>query len=382
MKKRLAVLGSTGSIGRQTLDVVRMHPDQFEVVALSVGCDADGLIAQAKQFSPRYVGISKGKNVSFLKEALDSNTQIIAGEDAPSQLAMLEDIDVVVNGVSGIAGMRPLISALKTGKSVALANKESIVCGHHIVEEAKKYGGRILPVDSEQSAIFQCLAMGREQDVDKLLLTASGGPFRLYSMEALSKVTPAEALKHPTWNMGKKITIDSATLFNKGLEVMEASYLFDVSGERIEVVIHPQSIVHSMVAFRDGTVAAQMSLPDMRLAIQYALTYPERIESPAGCLDFTAHPPLEFFAPDRKKFPALSLAYSALEEGHSLPVAYNGADEAAVELFFEGKIGFLQIADCVEYAMAHIDRLPCTTEEEIFHVDAEARRLVLEHSGK
>lgn len=382
-KKKLTVLGSTGSIGRQTLDVVRMHPDRFEVFALSAGRDAQTLLAQAREFRPRMIGISDEAEAGVLKSTLGASAEIVAGQDAAAFLASQAQADVVVNGVSGIAGMRPLLSALKAGKPVALANKESIVCGHSLVEKAKMTGGgKILPVDSEQSAIFQCLSMGRKQDVEKLLLTASGGPFRLYSRSELAQVTPNEALRHPTWNMGRKITVDSATLFNKGLEVMEASYLFDIPAEQIGVLIHPQSIVHSMVAFKDGTVAAQMSVPDMRLAIQYALTWPERISSPAAPLELAMQRPLEFFTPDREKFPALELAYAALKEGYSLPVAYNGADEAAVTLFLEGKIGFLEIADCVEYAMAHIDRLPCAAEEEIFHVDRQARRLALEYSGK
>ena len=269
--KKVAVLGCTGSIGKQTLDVIRANPNEFQAIAICAGRDAERVAAQAAEFAPEYIAMADDAAADKLK-SMGVKGKILSGPDAACMMASLEDADIIVNGISGYSGMKPLLAALQAGKPVALANKESIVCAHGLVNEAlSKYGGKILPVDSEQSAIFQCLAAGNHSEIDRLILTASGGPFRTYTKEQLDSVTPEQAANHPTWNMGKKITIDSATLFNKGLEIMEASYLFGVPGERISVLVHPESIVHSMVEFKDGCTMAQLSRPDMRLAIQYAL---------------------------------------------------------------------------------------------------------------
>ncbi len=373
--KKVAVLGCTGSIGRQTLDVIRANPDEFRAVALCAGRDGDSVAAQAAEFAPEYIAMADDAAADRLK-SLGVKGDIISGPDASCRIAALEEADIIVNGISGYSGMKPLLAALEAGKPVALANKESIVCAHELVNTAlKKHGGSILPVDSEQSAIFQCLAAGNHSEVDRLILTASGGPFRTYTKEQLDFVTPEQAGNHPTWNMGKKITIDSATLFNKGLEIMEASYLFDIPGDRISVLIHPESIVHSMVEFTDGCTMAQLSKPDMRLAIQYALTYPARTPGEFGRLRLEEAGKLTFFAPDREKFPALDLAYEALKDGQRLPIAYNGANEVAVELFLQGKIKFTDIWGVVEYAIAHMERGEITSLEDIEQTDARAREL-------
>ena len=373
--KKVAILGSTGSIGRQTLDVIRTNPDKFRVTAICARRDAERLAAQAAEFNPDHIAIAEDAAADKLR-SLGIKGNIISGPDASCRIAALEEADIIVNGISGYSGMKPLLSALQAGKHVALANKESIVCAHSLVNDAlKKHGGSIVPVDSEQSAIFQCLASGNRSEVDRLIFTASGGPFRTYTKEQLDLVTPEQASRHPVWNMGKKITIDSATLFNKGLEIMEASYLFDIPGDRISVLVHPESIVHSMVEFRDGCTMAQLSKPDMRLAIQYALTYPERTYGEFGRLRLEDVGRLTFFAPDRDKFPALDLAYEALKDGQRLPIAYNGANEVAVELFLQRKIKFTDIWNVVEYAMAHIGRGEVNSLEDIEQTDKLAREL-------
>lgn len=373
--KKVAVLGCTGSIGKQTLDVIRANPHEFQTIAICAGRDADSVAAQAAEFCPEYIAMADETAADKLKN-MGVKGKIISGPDASCMMASLEEADIIVNGISGYSGMKPLLAALQAGKPVALANKESIVCAHGLVNEAlSKYGGSILPVDSEQSAIFQCLAAGGHGEIDRLILTASGGPFRTYTKEQLESVTPQQASNHPTWNMGRKITIDSATLFNKGLEIMESSYLFDVPGDRISVLVHPESIVHSMVEFKDGCTMAQLSKPDMRLAIQYALTYPERIYGEFGRLRLEETAKLTFFAPDREKFPALDLAYEALRDGQRLPIAYNGADEVAVELFLQGKIKFTDIWKVVEYAMSHMDRGEVCSLEDIEQTDKLAREL-------
>lgn len=375
--KKVAVLGCTGSIGRQALEVIRANPDKFKVTAICAGRDAVRVAEQAAEFAPDYIGMAEGGAGDKLK-GLGVKGRIISGPEASCEIAALEQADIIVNGISGYAGMRPLLAALKAGKTVALANKESIVCAHGLVKDVlAKHGGSIIPVDSEQSAIFQCLAAGSHGEVDRLILTASGGPFRTYTKEQLRFVTPRQAGNHPTWSMGPKITIDSATLFNKGLEIMEASYLFDIPGKRISVLVHPESIVHSMVEFRDGCTMAQLSMPDMRLAIQYALTYPERICGEFGRLSLEKAGKLTFFAPDREKFPALDLAYEALKDGRRLPIAYNGANEVAVELFLQGKIRFTDIWEVVEYAMAHMDKGEITSLDDIEQTDRQARELAM-----
>lgn len=316
--KKTAVFGSTGSIGTQTLSVAGFHPDEFEVYAIAANKNAEQVVRSANEFHPKFIGMYDEAAAREVSERCPGITVVSGGE--VNSLAALSEVDIVVNGVSGFAGLFPLLSALRAGKTVALANKESIVCGHVVVNRAlAEFGGRILPVDSEQSAIFQCLAAGRSEDVRSLILTASGGMFRNASADELARVTPQMALRHPTWSMGGKITIDSSTLFNKGLELMEAGWLFDIEPNRIEILIHPQSVVHSMVEFCDGAVFAQMSPPDMRLAIQYALTYPHRITSQLPRLDLAALHSLTFEKPDCTRFPAISLAYDAFRDGSSLP---------------------------------------------------------------
>ena len=312
MRRKIVVLGSTGSIGRQTLEVARALPDELEILALSADENAAALLEQAREFRPAYLGIRDTAKAALLETA---GAEVVTGEDAAAVLAALPEADIVVNGVSGFAGLAPLLSALKAKKTVALANKESIVCAHELVEAALLKGGRIIPVDSEQSALYQCLQCGESREVSRLLLTASGGPFRTYTKEQLARVTAADALHHPTWQMGKKVTIDSASLFNKGLEVMEAAYLFHLPGEKIEVLIHPESVVHSLVEFADGSTIAQLSAPDMRLPIQYALMLTERRAAGFGRLDLAKAGALRFEAPDFDRFPALPLAYAALKEG-------------------------------------------------------------------
>lgn len=378
--KRLAVFGSTGSIGRQTLSVCSAHPDEFSVYALVFGSNYELGISQIRRFSPHVVGVSDQSSYCIVREAFPG-IEIVTG-DSVWEVAARDEIDIVVNGVSGFSGIFPLLSALRAGKSVALANKESVVCAGELVRSAMRSGGgRILPVDSEQSAIFQALAAGRAQDVKRLILTASGGMFREMPRNELEKVTPEMAMKHPNWSMGRKITIDSATLFNKGLEVMEAAFLFDAAPSKISVLIHPQSIVHSMVEFNDSSVIAQLSVPDMRVAIQYALTYPERIACPAAPLDLASLSGLTFFEPDTERFPALPMAYEALSRGGSMPVAYNSGNEAAVDRFIKGELRFTDIAGCVEYTMNNIESMAVGSMEELLYCDSQARRLANEFNA-
>ena len=358
------------------LSVCAKHPERFCVHTIVFGSNTELGIAQAKEFSPRVIGVFDASSSALIRERFPE-TEVVSGE-AVWELAAREEIDSVVNGVSGFSGVFPLLSALKAGKTVALANKESVVCAGDLVREAlASGGGKILPVDSEQSAIFQCLSAGRRCDVKSLILTASGGAFRDLPLEQLPFVTPEMAMKHPNWSMGRKITIDSATMFNKGLEVMEAAFLFDMGADGIRVLIHPQSVVHSMVEYNDNSVIAQLSVPDMRLAIQYALTYPERIESPAAELDL-ASGPITFSEPDPVRFPALPMAYAALRKGGSLPVAYNSGNEVAVERFVSGELPFTGIAPCVEYALERIPQMRINNMEELLFCDAEARRLASE----
>lgn len=379
--KKIAVFGSTGSIGTQTLSVAGFHPEEFSVYAIVANKNAAQVIRSAREFHPKFIGMYD--EAAAREVAAHYPDAIVVSGSEVNALAALPEVDVVVNGVSGFAGLFPLLSALRAGKTVALANKESIVCGHSVVNRVlSEFGGKILPVDSEQSAIFQCLAAGRRADVRSLILTASGGMFRSTPAEELANITPQMALRHPTWSMGGKITIDSSTLFNKGLELMEAGWLFDVEPDRIEILVHPQSVIHSMVEFEDGAVFAQMSPPDMRLAIQYALTYPRRISSQLPRLDLAALRSLTFEKPDCARFPAISLAYEAFRDGNSLPIAYNSGNEAAVELFVRGEIGFTDIAKCVEYSMGKIPRGKINSVDDILYLDREARRLACERFGK
>ncbi|NLI53080.1 MAG: 1-deoxy-D-xylulose-5-phosphate reductoisomerase [Clostridiales bacterium] len=370
MKKRISVLGCTGSIGRQSLDVIASHPEEMALFGIAANTGVDSLIRLANEYRPRVVACE----TEFDASLLPAGTEALLGPGSTERLAALTDADVVVNGISGFAALAPLVASLRAGKRVALANKESVVCGKSLLDGVVlAYGGEIIPVDSEQSAIFQCLQNGKKEEVDKLILTASGGPFWREKREALTHITLEQALAHPTWNMGRKITIDSATLFNKGLEVIEAAYLFDVPAEQIDVVIHPQSIVHSMVAYRDGTCMANMSRPDMRLPIQYAITYPERMPSSCTPLKLFTEQPLTFHEPDLNRFLSLRLAYDALRAGMSCPLAYNGANEAAVEAFCSGRIGFLDIERVVDYTLnQHIPRA-LSSLGEIMEADRQAR---------
>ena len=350
--KRIAILGSTGSIGRQTLNVVRRHPDRFSVEVLCAGSNADLLVEQALEFSPNAVVIADKDKYTQVCEALkDSDVKVFAGEESMLDLMEMESIDMVVAAIVGFAGLRPTLRAIECGKPIALANKETmVVAGAIVTAAATRYRTPILPVDSEHSAIFQCL-VGEGSSIDKILLTASGGPFRGMTREQLATVTLAQALKHPNWSMGRKVTIDSASLMNKGLEVIEAKWLFGVEARDIEVLVHPQSVVHSMVQFRDGSIKAQLGVPTMETPIQYALTFPERVESHLPRLDFADYPNLTFEKPDRATFRCLDLAYYAIERGGNMPCVMNAANEVAVQQFIDGTIGFLDIADRVESAM-------------------------------
>ena len=369
--KHVAILGSTGSIGRQALDVVRTHPDLFSLYGISAHSSEAPFLAQIEAERPKVAVFSRPLSTDV------SGTDVRWGDQALYDLAADPQVDVVVLAISGIAALTPLLSALKAGKRVAIANKESLVCGGDLVKKALEVGeGELLPVDSEQSALFQCLENGRRDEVEKLILTASGGPFFRRPREELKDITPEQALKHPTWSMGRKISLDSATLMNKGLEVMEASRLFDFPGEQIEVLIHPQSVVHSMVAYRDGTVMANLSVADMRLPIQYAMTWPRRMPSPAAPLKLWERPELTFFKPDMARFPALQMAYDCLKAGGGCPVVYNGANERAAELFFAGALGFLEIEESVSFALDRFRNRPMRDLEDILAADGEARRLV------
>ena len=369
--KNITILGSTGSIGKQALDVVRAHPDRFALYGVSAHSSEEAFLALLREARPRRAVFSRP-----LAEIVPG-VELAYGSEALCELAADPETDVVVLAISGIAALLPLLSALKAGKRVAIANKESLVCGGDLVKKVlQQGGGELIPVDSEQSAIFQCLQNGRCDEVEKLILTASGGPFFRKPREELRNITPAEAVKHPTWSMGRKISLDSATLMNKGLEVMEAARLFDFPGERIEVLIHPQSVVHSMVAYRDGTVMANLSNADMRLPIQYAMTWPERIPSPAQPLKLWEHPDLSFYRPDMTRFPALKMAYDCLQAGGGCPVIYNGANERAAELFFSGRLGFLEIEESVAFALDRFQNRPMADLDDILLADGEARRLV------
>ena len=373
MKKEVLLLGCSGSIGTQTLDVIRAHPDRFSVLGLSCRGDAETLYAQANEFRPRFVGAE----VPLDKSRLPEGTVVFSGTDASTRLAQEADADVTVLAISGYAALSPLLAAISHGKRIAIANKESLVCGGSLVDEAlRRFGAELLPIDSEQSAIFQCLQNGKRDEVRRLILTASGGPFFRKTREELKDVSLAEALNHPTWRMGKKITLDSATLMNKGLEIIEASRLFRFGADRISVLIHPQSIVHSMVEYVDGTVMANMSKPDMRLPIQYALTYPERTESPCEPLKLDLTHPLEFYPADPERFHAIRMAYDALKADGIMPTVYNGANERAAQLYFEGRIGFSEIEDCVEYALNAIENRAADSIETIAEADRMARETV------
>ena len=350
--KKIAILGSTGSIGTQTLEVVRNNKDLM-VTALSAGSNIQKLEEQIREFQPQYAVVFEEEKAKELRvKVADLAVQVLSGMDGLLTIATMEDVDILVTAIVGMIGIRPTIAAIESGKDIALANKETLVtAGHIIMKLAKEHGVQILPVDSEHSAIFQCLHGEEQREIDKLLITASGGPFRGRKREELQNVTVADALKHPNWAMGRKITIDSSTLANKGLEVMEAKWLFDVSFDQIEVVVQPQSVIHSMVQFVDGGIIAQLGTPDMKLPIQYALYYPSRRPLPGERLDFARLKTLTFEAPDTENFPGLSLAYEAGRIGGSMPTVFNAANERAVAKFLDEKINYLEIAEIIDTCM-------------------------------
>lgn len=356
-KRHIAILGSTGSIGRQALDVIRQHRDLFEVELLTANNSSELLISQAKEFCPNSVVICNEDKYKEVADALQPEyIKVFAGMQSVCDLVSSDTIDIVLTSMVGFSGLSSTIAAVKAGKTIALANKETLVAAGEIVMKlAAEHKARILPVDSEHSAIFQCLMGSAGADIEKIHLTASGGPFRTWTKEDIAKATRAEALKHPNWNMGSKITIDSATMMNKGLEIIEAKWLFGTPGEKINVVVHPESIIHSMVEYADGSVIAQMGHPDMREAIQFAFSFPERLSLNNQKLDFAQLGSLSFFAPDFDKFPALKLAYQALEAGGNMTCVMNAANEAAVAAFLQDRIGFYDITNVVQECMEGAD---------------------------
>lgn len=382
--RHIALLGSTGSIGTQTLDTISKFPERFRVEALTAGSNAGLLVEQARKHKPSVVVIADVSKYKEVKEILGSmNINVLAGNEGLEHVVTLPEIDFVIAAMVGYAGMKPVMSAVKAGKDVALANKETlVVAGELIIKNASASGSRIIPVDSEHSAIFQCLAGENRSAIDKIVLTASGGPFLDYPYERLLHVTPAEAMKHPKWDMGSKVTIDSASLMNKGLEVIEARWLFNVMPEQIEVVIHPQSIIHSLVFFCDGSVKAQMGIPDMRIPILYALGYPERLPSDLPRLDLHQCGDMTFKKPDQKIFKNLPLAFEALRAGGNKPCILNAANEIAVNGFLEGRAGFLQMADIVEHAMNRTTFVRDISLEVLENSDLESRTRAKEYLNK
>lgn len=381
-KRKIAVLGSTGSIGSQTLDVISQHPDRFEAYVLAANNQIEKLIEQARAFLPEIAVIANKEKYNRLKEALaDLPIKVYAGAEAIEQVVIDSEIDIVLTAMVGFSGLKPTIAAIEAGKTIALANKETlVVAGELITRLALANKTPILPVDSEHSAIFQCLNGEGNNPIDKILLTASGGPFRNFTMEELHHVTTAQALNHPNWDMGVKVTIDSSTMMNKGLEMIEAKWLFGVDPAQIEIVVHPQSIVHSMVQFQDKSVMAQLSLPDMRMPIQYALSYPERLVSTCKPMDIFNLSKLTFEKPDFDKFQNLRLAYEAIGQGGNVPCILNAANEVAVELFLKEKIGFLQISKLIEQTMQKSVFIQHPTLGDYIQTDSQARTIALELS--
>ena len=370
-KRRIAILGSTGSIGRQALDVISQHRDLFEVELLTANNSSELLISQAIEFDANNVVICNEEKYKEVSDALEPHyIKVFAGMQSVCDLVTSENIDIVLTSMVGFSGLSSTIAAVNAGKTIALANKETLVAAGHIVMElAAKYNARILPVDSEHSAIFQCLMGSAGADIEKIHLTASGGPFRTWNREDIAKATKAQALNHPNWSMGSKITIDSATMMNKGLEIIEARWLFGTPGDKINVVIHPESIIHSMVEYADGSVIAQMGHPDMREAIQFAFSFPERLALNNRKLNFSELGSLSFFEADQDKFPALALAYEALAKGGNLPCAMNAANEAAVAAFLEERISFYDITRVVEECMQTADFVANPDIDNIFETN-------------
>lgn len=378
--KRIAILGSTGSIGTQTLEVLKQNPERFELYAITGNNNVDLLVKQAREFLPEVVCVANESLYQQVKDALnDLPIKVFSGKESIAEMVQMQPIDIVVTAMVGYAGLLPTIRAIEAGKTIALANKETlVVAGELICDLAQKYNAPILPVDSEHSAIFQCLAGECNSKIEKILLTASGGPFRTFSFDALKSVTAKQALKHPNWEMGAKITIDSASMMNKGFEVIEAKWLFGLNAEQIEVLVHPQSIVHSMVQFADGAIKAQLGAPDMKLPIQYALTYPERIEADFPRVDFTKTTQLTFEQPDLQKFRNLQFAFDAMKKGGNLPCILNAANEVVVKAFLEERISFLQMSELIEFAMRKVEFIAQPTYEDYVETDKKTRIFVSE----
>lgn len=379
-KKRIAIFGSTGSIGKQALEVISSHSDTFEVEVLTAQNNAELLIEQAKVFKPNAVVIGNDVHYRVVKDALSSyDIKVFAGENALASVAEMETIDLVLTALVGYSGLRPTIKAIEARKPIALANKETlVVAGELVTKLAREKGVNIFPIDSEHSAIFQCLVGEFHNPIEKIILTASGGPFRGKKIEELKSVTKAQALRHPNWVMGAKITIDSATLMNKGLEVIEAKWLFGLKANQVEIVVHPQSIIHSMVQFQDGSIKAQLGLPDMRLPIQFALSYPDRLKSDFPRFDFANYPALTFEKPDMETFRNLALAFEALQRGGNMPCVLNAANEIAVAEFLNDKVGFMQMSDIVEQCLAKTEYIKSPSYEDYVNTDKETRIRALE----
>ena len=377
-KRKIAILGSTGSIGTQALDVISKHADRFEAYVLVANNSVELLIKQARKMLPEIVVIGNKDKYNQLKDALaDLPIKVWCGIEAIEEVVKDENIDLVLTAMVGISGLKPTISAIKAGKAIALANKETlVVAGEIIANLALKHRVPVLPVDSEHSAIFQCLNGEVNNRIDKILLTASGGPFRKFTTEQLAKVTKKQALNHPNWNMGMKVTIDSSTLMNKGLEMIEAKWLFDVNPSQIEVLIHPQSIIHSMVQFEDNTIMAQLGQPDMRAPIQYAFSYPERLKLEMEPVDFIKLSHLTFEAPDRDRFPNLNYAYEAIEKGGNMPCILNAANEVAVSLFLEERLGFYDMSKLIEQAMDKSSFIKDPSLSDYLQCDTETRDII------
>ena len=374
-KRKLAVLGSTGSVGTQTLEVVELYPDHFSITVLSAGKNAELLIQQALKFNPSAVVVCDKVAFEKVKDALQvKDIEVLYGDDALIEAVKRDDIDIVLTAVVGAVGLKPTVAAIESGKDIALANKETlVVAGELITGLIEKHQVKLLPVDSEHSAIFQCLAGEEANPIEKIILTASGGPFRGKSREDLVAVTKAQALKHPNWSMGAKITIDSASLMNKGLEVIEAKWLFGLEADQVDVIIHHQSIIHSLVQFEDGSLKAQMGLPDMKLPIQYALTYPNRFKNNFKRFNFLDYPTLTFEQPDMEVFRNLKLAYQALRDGGNAPCVLNGANEIVVEAFLNDRIGFLEMSDIIEETLCQVKSQKTLSLEDYLHFDLESR---------
>lgn len=380
MKRQLAILGSTGSIGTQALQVVSEHRDLFEIYALTANNQVDLLIEQAKAFMPEVVVIANEEKYLYLKEALKNlPIKVWAGSEAIAQVVEAGPIDMVLTAMVGYSGVKPTINAIKAGKAIALANKETlVVAGELITRLAHENKVPILPVDSEHSAIFQCLVGDWDNPIEKIILTASGGPFRTKTIDELSKVTSVEALKHPNWEMGAKVTIDSASLMNKGFEMIEAKWLFGVEPAKIQVLVHPQSIIHSMVQFEDGSIKAQLGIPDMKLPISYAFSYPKRLASKEPRLDFSQYAQLTFEEPDMKRFRNLAFAFEAIKRGGNLPCILNAANEVVVAAFLQERVGFLQMSNIIEKVMSRATFIAQPTYDDYVNTDLQARQIALE----